>query len=98
MDVPSLLEAAMLICFGFSWPMNLIKNYRAASAKAMSFGFITLIITGYVAGIVAKIIILAQGGTVAWYVLTVYILNLIVVSMNMGVYFRNRALDRKAGK
>ena len=38
--VSQILEAVMLICFGCSWPMNLVKNYRARSAKAMSLGFI----------------------------------------------------------
>ena len=57
-----------------------------------------LIITGYIAGIVAKIFTVANGGSVAWYVWVVYIFNVLIVSMNLGVYFRNRALDNKAGK
>lgn len=98
MEIAQILEAVMLICFGCSWPMNLIKNYRARSAKAMSLGFIVLIITGYIAGIVAKVFTVANGGSVAWYVWVVYIFNVLIVSMNLGVYFRNRALDNKAGK
>ena len=27
--VSQILEAVMLICLGCSWPMNLVKNYRA---------------------------------------------------------------------
>lgn len=85
------LETVMLVCFGFSWPMSVIKNYKARSAKAMSLYFIVLIITGYVAGIAAKIC--AHNYS---YVLIVYFINLIMVSINLGVYFRNRKLDKLA--
>ncbi|MBQ3688204.1 MAG: SGNH/GDSL hydrolase family protein [Treponema sp.] len=84
----SVFEAAMLVCFGFSWPLNVIKAYRARSAKGTSLAFILLIITGYVAGILAKYI----NGQLN-YVLAVYFLNLVIVLVNLAVYFRNRALD-----
>ena len=85
-----LLEAIMMICFGLSWPMALVKNIRAKSAKGMSLPFILLIISGYVAGTVAKII--SDNIT---YVLIVYLLNLTIVTMNLMVYFYNRRLDKK---
>ena len=88
-----ILETIMLICFGFSWPMNLIKNYKAGTAKNMSLPFIILIITGYVAGIAAKLIAHRIN-----YVLAVYILNLIMVSGNLVVYFINKKKDEQAGK
>ena len=53
--MPEILETLMLICFGMSWPMNVYRNYKARSAKGMSLFFILLIISGYVAGIGAKI-------------------------------------------
>lgn len=87
----NLLEAIMLICFGFSWPMNLIKNVKAKSAKNMSLPFIVLIITGYIAGIAAKIIAGAFN-----YVLVVYFINLIIVSANLVVYFINVKYDKLA--
>ena len=98
MDIAQILEAVMLVCFGCSWPMNLVKNYRAKSAKAMSLGFILLIITGYAAGIIAKICTVMNGGNVHWYVWVVYIFNICIVSCNLGVYFYNRKLDEKAEK
>ena len=85
----NLLETVMLVCFGFSWPMAVIKNYKARSAKAMSLYFIVLIITGYIAGIAAKIC--AHNYS---YVLIVYVINLVMVSINLGVYFRNKRLDK----
>lgn len=93
MDFAPILETVMLICFGFSWPMNLIKAYKAKTAKSTSLPFILLIITGYIAGIAAKIAL----GNIN-YVLVAYLLNLAIVSLNLVVYFRNVALDRKANK
>lgn len=85
-----ILESIMLICFGFSWPLTVYRNIRSRTAKSMSLGFIVLIITGYVAGITAKI----NSGNVG-FVLAVYIINLLIVTLNLAVYFRNRQLDRK---
>ena len=89
----SILETVMLVCFGFSWPLNVIKAYRAKTAKGTSLPFILLIITGYIAGISAKLI----SGQIN-YVLIAYILNLAIVSLNVIVYFRNVSLDRKCLK
>ena len=86
----SILETVMLVCFGFSWPLNVIKAYRAKTAKGTSLPFILLIIAGYIAGISAKLIT----GQIN-YVLIAYILNLAIVSLNVVVYFRNISLDKK---
>lgn len=85
-----LLESTMLICFGLSWPMNLAKNIKARSASNMSLQFILLIITGYIAGISAKIYTHRFN-----YVLIVYLLNLVVVSANVVVYFINSRYDKQ---
>lgn len=86
----SILETVMLVCFGFSWPLNVMKSYKAKTAKGISLPFIMLIITGYIAGISAKII----SGQIN-YVLIAYIVNLSIVSLNIVVYFRNVSLDKK---
>ncbi|MGN0114429.1 MAG: hypothetical protein ACI396_03810 [Acutalibacteraceae bacterium] len=83
-----ILEAAMLICFGCSWPMSVYKNIKAKTAKSMSLPFILLIITGYIAGITAKLVNHSIN-----YVLAVYLLNLIIVSADLAVYFINRRYD-----
>jgi len=93
MNIAHLLEAGMLVCFGFSWPLNVVKAYKARTAKGTSFAFIVLIITGYIAGISAKII-----NNQFNYVLGVYFLNLAIVSANVFVYIRNKSLDKKAAE
>ena len=93
MEIAPILETIMLVCFGFSWPMNLIKAYKARTAKSTSLPFVLLIIMGYIAGISAKIIM----GNIN-YVLVAYLLNLAIVSLNLVVYFRNVALDKQVNK
>ncbi len=82
------LESVMLICFGLSWPVSVVKNIKAHTAKSMSLPFILLIIMGYIAGISAKLI-----NHNLSYVLVIYFLNLFFVSINLVVYFINRSYD-----
>lgn len=84
----ALLEAAMLVCFGLSWPLNAVKSYRAGTAVGTSWQFIALITAGYLAGIGAKLL----SGPLTW-VFAVYLLNLAALGANWAVYFRNRRLD-----
>ena len=88
-----IFETVMLVCFGLSWPINVIKAYKARTAHSTSLPFILLIIAGYIAGISAKILM----GNIN-YVLVAYLLNLAIVSLNLVVYFRNAALDKKTNK
>ncbi len=85
-----MFETIMLVCFGLSWPINVIKAYKAQTAKGTSLPFLLLIITGYIGGIAAKVIT-GQFN----YVLAVYLINLAIVLVNLGVYIRNVALDNK---
>ena len=88
--ISQILEAAMLVCFGLSWPTNAYKNYQARTAAGTSWQFIMLITVGYFAGIAAKVV----SGSINW-VLAIYILNLVFLAANWAVYFRNRKLDAK---
>ena len=89
----AIFETVMLVCFGFSWPISVVNNYRSRTAKGMSPFFILLIMAGYIAGIAAKIL----SGNCS-FVLAVYVLNLILVSANLLIYFRNLRLDRENRK
>ncbi len=84
----NILETAMLICFGLSWPINLVKSVKAKTAKATSLKFLLLITFGYLCGIAAKVVTHQFN-----YVLAVYILNLLVVAANLVVYFINKKHD-----
>ncbi|MDD4376900.1 MAG: hypothetical protein PHH48_01935 [Eubacteriales bacterium] len=82
-------ETMMLICFGLSWPISVLKSYRARTAAGKSIFFVIVIMVGYVCGIMSKIV-----GDSINYVLILYIVNLLMVSIDFLLYFRNRAIDR----
>ena len=86
----AIFETVMLVCFGLSWPINVVKAYKTKTTKGTSLPFIFLIIAGYVAGIVAKIITGQMN-----YVLIVYAINLLIVMMNVVVYARNYQIDKR---
>ncbi|MBR4235301.1 MAG: hypothetical protein IKR85_04480 [Clostridia bacterium] len=90
-----ILETVMIVSFGLSWPVNAVKAWRARSAKSTSVLFLCLILFGYAAGIVSKLLNESYMADISrkWYVLFCYCLNFAVVSVNLGIYFRNRALD-----
>ena len=88
--IAEIFEIIMIVCFGFSWPMNVIKSYRSRTTKGKSLPFLLLIITGYVFGIIGKLV----GGNFKWYVLFFYVLNFIMVAADLVLYFRNTRLDK----
>lgn len=95
-----LLEIIMIVSFGASWPLNVIKSYRARTAKGKSLPFLCLIFFGYIAGIASKLVNDAYMAVIAekWYVLFFYVLNLIMVGADLVLYVRNRRLDKVAEK
>lgn len=92
-----ILEIIMVVSFGFSWPLNLIKNIKSKSTKGVSLAFYTLIFVGYIAGIASKLLNEAfmNNFSSKGYVLIFYIINLILVGANIIVYFRNKRLESK---
>ena len=95
-----ILEIIMIVSFGASWPFNVMRSYKAHTAKGKSISFLCLIIFGYIAGIFSKFTNVAYMANFAekWYVLFFYFLNLIMVSADLVLYFRNKKLDEAAAK
>ena len=93
-----LLEALMILCFGLSWPMSVYKSYVSRTAKGKSLQFETLIWIGYVFGIVRKIIQMSNGegsGALFYMAFIFYILNIMLISIDILLYFRNVKLDNE---
>ena len=90
-----ILEIVMIVCFGVSWPFNVVKSYRARTAKGKSLLFLILILAGYCAGIVSKLMNSTYMADFSskWYVLFFYLLNFVMVFADLCRYFRNRRLD-----
>ena len=92
-----ILEIIMIVSFGISWPMNVIKSYKARTTKGKSLWFLLLILFGYVAGISSKLVNVEYMNNFEnkWYVLVFYVINFIMVSVDLGFYIRNYKLDKK---
>lgn len=79
-------EITMLLCFGAAWPLSIYKSYTSRQNAGKSLWFLCVILVGYVAGTLHKILYSFD------YVIFLYILNGIMVSIDMVLYFRNRRL------
>ena len=92
-----ILELIMVVSFGASWPLNVMKSYKTRTTKGKSLFFLCLIFFGYMAGIASKLLNEAYMAAFAekWYVLFFYILNLVMVGTDLLLYFRNKALEKK---
>ncbi len=92
-----LLEIIMIVSFGASWPMNVIKSYKARTTKGKSLAFLCLIFFGYIAGIASKLVNPVYMAEISskWYVLFFYVLNFIMVGIDLVLYFRNKKLDKE---
>ncbi len=84
------LEAVMVVLFGISWPLNIMKSLKSRTAKGKSLPFLIFIWVGYIAGIASKLV----SGNIT-YVFAFYVLNLIMVSIDFCLYFRNAKLDKE---
>ena len=87
----SFFEFLMMVCFGVSWPFSVYKSYKCRTAKGKSLVFLSAIWTGYICGMIGKFI----SGNVN-YVLIMYVINTLLVTADILLYFRNTKLDRLA--
>ena len=97
--IAEILEVAMIVSFGASWPFNVMKSYKARTTKGKSLVFLCLIFFGYIAGVVMKIFkyFASPVGMFMWVLsLSVYCLNLLMVGTDLCLYYRNHLLDKKA--
>jgi len=85
-----IFEIAMLLCFGAAWPFSIYRSYTSRSTRGKSVVFLWIVWIGYVFGILNK-----------WfagldYVVCFYLLNLGMVSIDIGLYYRNRRMVKEA--
>ncbi len=94
-----LLEALMIVCFGLSWPISIYRSYKSRTAKGKSLLFEVFVWVGYVFGITRKFIQYANasgaGLSFLFYLGWIfYVLNIIEITIDMLLYFRNMKLDK----
>ena len=88
MTLLEVLEAGMLFCFGFGWPFSIYKSYKARANTGKSLLFLVVIWMGYLLGILLKALSPNHD-----FVLWLYVLNIFMVSTDITLYCRNKALS-----
>lgn len=85
----SVFEIIMLLCFGIAWPFSIYKSYTSRQTQGKSVVFLMVIVIGYLSGIIHKLLYNKD-----WVVL-LYMLNLLMVSTDIALFFRNRRLEKR---
>lgn len=85
----SIFEMLMLLCFGAAWPFSIYRSYKSKSVAGKSPYFLAILIVGYICGILNKVFYNLD------FVVYLYCLNLIMVSTDLALYFRNLKLIKK---
>lgn len=85
----SIFEAIMMLCFGMAWPFSLYRSYVSRSNKGKSVGFLYVVIIGYAAGITHKLLYSRD------YVIYLYLLNALMVTTDIILYYRNRRIEKQ---
>ena len=82
-----IFEMIMVLSFGLSWPISIVKTLKSKTAAGKSPVFIGLIVFGYICGIISKIV--TQNIT---YVFVFYCLNLVMTSfdLSLNLYYRHK--------
>lgn len=80
----SVFEAGMLVCFGVSWPISIIKALRTKMVDGKSPIFMIIIALGYVFGMVHKIVYNFDQ------VFLLYVFNFVMVSIDLFLYRKYR--------
>ena len=84
----SVFEIIMLVCFGAAWPFSIYKSYRSKSTSGKSVVFLFIILIGYLAGLLHKVLFNFD------MVIVLYGINAVMVSIDILLYFRNRRYER----
>ena len=85
----SIFEAGMLICFGASWPLDIYKSLKSRSTAGKSVLFMFVLTVGYIFGIINKIVYNHD------IVLVLYIINLLLVSIDICLFYRNKRIEAR---
>ena len=80
-----IFEFIMLACFGLSWPISVYKSQTSRSTQGKSIVFMIAIIIGYISGILGKLL-----NNQINYVCILYVINLIMVSIDLALCIFNR--------
>jgi len=78
----SVFEVLMLVCFGISWPVSIVKSLRTKVVAGKSPLFMAILCVGYAFGVTHKVLYSCDWVTV------LYGLNMTMVAIDLGIYYR----------
>ena len=81
-------EIGMLLCFGVSWPVSIYSLWKTRRTEGKSLMFAVIVLLGYICGILHKLVFYYD------IVIYLYILNLLFVSIDIGLTVYYRSLQR----
>lgn len=82
----------MILCFGISWPLSIVRMYKSWSTGGKSILFSCFILVGYICGICSKVV--ARNYNLAF---VFYIINTVMVTVDLLLWIRNHRYE-KTGK
>ena len=82
---PDIFEGIMLVCFGCAWPLSIYKTWATKTSRGKSLFFLTVILIGYIAGILFELF----GGLN--FVIYLYLINIVMVATDLvlSIKYRN---------
>lgn len=86
----SFFEAVMLVCFGAAWPVSIYKSLQSESTAGKSVLFLYIVEVGYISGIIYKLTANLDA------VVFLYVLNAIMVAVDILLYYRNASRAKLA--
>jgi NAD/NADP transhydrogenase beta subunit len=88
--IGQVLEAGMLICFGVSWPVDILKTLRTRRTEGKSLVFMSLVLSGYMLGLGAKLARAAEVGEMPELISVLYVFNAVMIVVDIAVTLRMR--------
>ena len=85
----SIFEVIMLVCFGSAWPFSIYKSYTSRQNGGKSVVFLFIVFGGYVAGIIHKLRYSHDP------VIYLYVVNAVLVAVDIALYYRNVSLNKR---
>ncbi len=94
-----IFEALMLVAFGCSWPASIAKSLRTRFVRGKSPAFMMIVLTGYVCGILHKIINPppADASFLGRNIIWLYVAVLLLVATDLTLYFLFRKNEPPRG-
>jgi len=74
----------MLLCFGAAWPFSIYRLWKTKVSKGKSMYFLGILLIGYISGIMHKVTNCQD------YVIYLYIMNAVLVSIDMALTLKYR--------